>query len=79
MLAKRLAPPALAGWDPSALSGAILLAPVTLAGSALRKGTRLDGALGATLVAVARAGTLEQPIPLGWPEPIPPEARRTGG
>jgi hypothetical protein len=69
MLAKRLAPPALAGWDPSALSGAILLAPVTLADGALRKGTRLDGALGATLVAAARAGTLEQPIRLGWPEP----------
>ena len=69
MLAKRLAIPALAGWDPAALSGAVLLAPVNLAGGSLRKGTRLDAALGATLVAEARAGGLKQPIRLGWPEP----------
>ena len=69
MLAKRLAPPALAGWDPAALSGAILLAPIDLPPRTLRKGTRLDAALGATLVAAASAGELEQPIRLGWPEP----------
>jgi hypothetical protein len=69
VLAKRLAAPALAGWDPAALSGAILLAPVNLAGGLLRKGTTLDAALGATLVAAARAGKLEQPIRVGWPEP----------
>jgi hypothetical protein len=68
VLAKRLAASALAGSDPSALSGAILLAPITLAGSAFRKGTRLDSAIAATLVAAARAGALEQPIRLGWPE-----------
>jgi hypothetical protein len=69
VLAKRLAAPALAGWDPAALSGAVLLAPIKLAGGSLRKGTRLDAALGATLLAAARAGELEQPIRLGWPEP----------
>lgn len=68
MLAKRLTPLALAGWDPTALSGAILLAPLTLADGSLRKGTRLDVALGATLVTAARAGQLSQPIALGWPE-----------
>ena len=69
MLARRVPPPALAGWDPEALSGAVLLAPVTLASGSLRKGTRLDAALGVTLVAAARAGQLEQPVRLGWPEP----------
>lgn len=69
MLAKRLAASALAGWDPAALSGAVLLAPLNLASGSLRKGTRVDAALGATLVKAARAGELEQPIRLGWPEP----------
>ena len=69
MLARRLAAPALAGWDPAALSGAILLAPIELAGGLLRKGTTLDAALGAELVAAARAGELERPIRVGWPEP----------
>ena len=69
MLAKRLAVPALAGWDPTALSGAVLLAPVSLAAGSLRKGTRLDAALAASLVAAAGAGELEQPVRLGWPEP----------
>jgi len=69
VLAKRLAAPALAGWDPAELSGAILLAPINLPGGLLRKGTRLDAALGATLVAAARAGELHQPIRVGWPEP----------
>jgi len=69
VLARRLAAPALAGWDPAALSGAILLAPIELAGGLLRKGTTLDAALGAELVAAARAGELERPIRVGWPEP----------
>ena len=69
MLARRLAAPALAGWDPAALSGAILLAPIELAGGLLRKGTTLDAALGAELVAAARDGELERPIRVGWPEP----------
>jgi hypothetical protein len=69
VLAKRLAIPALAGWDPDALSGAVLLAPINLAGGSLRKGTRLDAALGATLAAAARGGELKEPIRLGWPEP----------
>jgi hypothetical protein len=69
VLAKRLAAPALAGWDPAALSGAVLLAPVSLPGSSLRKGTRLDAALGAALVGAAQAGVLDRPLRLGWPEP----------
>ena len=69
MQAKRLAAAALAGWDPDALSGAVLLAPVRLAGATLRKGTRVDAALGARLVAAARAGELEGPVRAGWPEP----------
>lgn len=69
VLAKRLAAPALAGWDPATLSGAILLAPINLPGGSLRKGTRLDATLGARLVAAARAGELQHSLRLGWPEP----------
>lgn len=69
MQAKRLAAPVLAGWEPDALSGAVLLAPVRLAGITIRKGTRLDAALGARLIAAARAGALDGPIRAGWPEP----------
>lgn len=69
MLARRLAAPALAGWDPDDLAGAVLLSPVRLPGRTLRKGTQLDSALGAELVAAARSAGLEQAIRLGWPEP----------
>lgn len=68
MLARLLAASALAGLDPAALSGAILLAPINLSRGPLRKGTVLDAALGASLVAAARAGELALPIRLGWPE-----------
>ncbi len=69
MQARRLAASALAGWDPAALSGAVLLGPVLLPGGTLRKGTRLDAALGARLVAAARSGELDQSVRAGWPEP----------
>jgi hypothetical protein len=67
--ARRITLLALADWDPGAFSGAVLLAPVRLSGTTLRKGTRLDPALGARLVTAARAGELDGPVRAGWPEP----------
>lgn len=68
MLARRLTAPALAAWSPESLSGAVLLAPVHLAGTTLRKGTRLDAVLAAKLVAAACSGELTEPVRAGWPE-----------
>jgi hypothetical protein len=42
MRARRLAPADLAYNSPDELAGAVLLAPVRLAGVVLRKGSRLD-------------------------------------
>jgi hypothetical protein len=67
--AERLAVQALAGLNADALSGAVLLAPVRLAGATLPKGTRLDAALGARLIAAARAGAIDAPVRAAWPEP----------
>ena len=69
MLARRLEAPALAGCDPDALVGAVLLAPVSLPGTTLRKGTRLDGALATTLIEASRNNELTQPVRAGWLEP----------
>jgi hypothetical protein len=69
VLAIRLTVPALAGWEPADLAGAVLLAPIRLAGTTFRKGTRLDVALGERLVEAARSGELAQPVRTGWPEP----------
>lgn len=69
MLAKRLSPETLIGYDPTALVGAVLLATVRFSGETLRKGTRLDTDAGNTLVAGARSGRLAQPVRLAWPEP----------
>lgn len=69
MLARRLEVAALAGWDPDALEGAILLAPVMLPGTTLRKGTRLDFGLATRLIAAARNQELDRPVRAGWPEP----------
>lgn len=69
MLARRLSPSVLAGWDPGALAGAVLLAPVRLPGTTMRKGARLDAGMGMTLVEAARSGALQQPLRAGWPEP----------
>jgi len=55
VLAKRLSPSALAGTNPEALAGAVLLAPVQLSGRTVRKGTRVDRSLGAELIAAARS------------------------
>jgi hypothetical protein len=68
VLAKRLSPSALAGTHPEELAGAVLLAPVQLSGRTLRKGTRVDGSLGAELIAAARSGSLSQSLRIAWPE-----------
>jgi hypothetical protein len=69
VLAKRLSPEDLAAYDPAELVGAVLLAPVQLAGGTLRKGTRLDAEAGSSLVAAAQSGNLNQPVRLAWPGP----------
>jgi hypothetical protein len=69
VLAKRLSREELGTCEPAALLGAVLLAPVRLATGTIRKGTRIDGGLGATLVAAARSGTLNQSLRLAWPDP----------
>ncbi len=52
-------PSDLAALSPDELAGAVLLAPVQLAGGPLRKGTRLDGAAVERLLAAARDGELD--------------------
>lgn len=69
MLARRLSPSVLAGWDPGALVGAVLLAPVRLPAETIRKGTRIDTHTGLMLVQAARTGALAQPVRAGWPDP----------
>jgi hypothetical protein len=68
VLAKRISLSALAGATTEELAGAVLLAPVQLIRGAVRKGTRVDGRLGAELIAAARSGTLSQPLRIAWPE-----------
>ena len=68
MLAKRIPPTALAGATPEELAGAVLLAPVQLIRGTVRKGTRVDGNLGAELIAAARSGSLSQALRIAWPE-----------
>jgi hypothetical protein len=69
LLAKRLSQEELAAYDPAALAGAVLLAPVRLTTRTLRKGTKLDAEAGGSLVAAAQSGSLSQPVPLAWPGP----------
>jgi len=69
VLAKRISPAALAGATPEELAGAVLLAPVQLGRRTVRKGTRVDGCLGAELIAAARSGSLSQSLRIAWPEP----------
>jgi hypothetical protein len=68
VLAKRLSPSALAGATPEELAGAVLLAPVQLIRGTVRQGTRVDGNLGAELIAAARSGSLSQSLRIAWPE-----------
>jgi hypothetical protein len=67
--ARRFAVPELAALDPAALSGAVLLSPLKMAGGTLRKGTRLDIDLSMRLVAEAASGSLDQPVRAAWLEP----------
>jgi hypothetical protein len=69
VLAQRLSPEKLAAYDPAALAGAILLAPVGLTTGTLRKGTQLDAEGGELLVAAAQSGSLSRPVRLAWPDP----------
>jgi hypothetical protein len=62
MRARRLAPAELVSLSSHELVGAILLAPVTLAGASLRKGERLDAAAAAGLIAAARQGDLRADV-----------------
>ena len=64
MRAERLTPAALGRTEVAELVGAVLLAPVTVAAGVIEKGTRLDPAQAAALVAAASA--LTAPIPLAW-------------
>jgi hypothetical protein len=67
--ARRLSQDQLAAADPGLLLGAVLLAPVTLSSGTLRKGTTLDAAAAATLIASAQSGSLGQSVRLAWPDP----------
>lgn len=69
MLARRLPVATVAGLNAEALTGAVLLAPVKLAGATLRKGSRFDRDTGGRLIAAARSGELRQPVRAGWLEP----------
>jgi hypothetical protein len=68
VLARRLSREEIAGIDPGSLAGAVLLAPVELASGTLRKGTRLDAALAASLIAAARTGSLSISLRVAWPD-----------
>ncbi|MEO6056178.1 MAG: hypothetical protein ABIQ49_05000 [Gemmatimonadales bacterium] len=58
MRARRLTPSELGALSPHELVGAVLLAPVRLAGGQLRKGTRLEAGDVERLLAAARSGAL---------------------
>lgn len=64
MRAELRAPGAL--QDAAALTGAVLLAPVTVAGERIPKGSRVDADLAARLASAAREGVLTAPLRLGW-------------
>ncbi len=67
MRARRLTPSDLAALSPDELAGAVLLAPVLMAGGQLRKGTRLDGTAVERMLAAARSGELA-PVRLAYLE-----------
>jgi hypothetical protein len=69
MRARRLPLPELATLAPDELRGAVLLGPIRLPDGTLAKGTRLDPAQAARLIAAAGAGIGGEPVRLGWPEP----------
>jgi hypothetical protein len=65
MRARRLTRSELTALSPDELAGAVLLAPVQMAGAQLRKGTRLDAPTIERLIAAARRGELA-PVRLAW-------------
>ena len=69
MRARRLPFPELAFLTPEELDGAVLLGPVRLPDGSLPKGTRLDPARAARLIAAAVAGAGTEPVRLAWPDP----------
>jgi len=70
MRARRLPFPELATLAPDELGGAVLLGPVRLPDATLPKGTRLDQAHAARLIAAAAAaGASAEPVRLAWPDP----------
>lgn len=62
MRARRLTSADLLSLSPDELDGAVLLAPVTLAGASLRKGERLNSTTVARLIDAVRQGALTAPV-----------------
>ncbi len=69
MRARRIPVHDLANFAPDALTGAVLLAPVSLPGGSLSKGTPLGRSLATGLIAAAAAGQIQRPVRLAWPDP----------
>jgi molybdenum cofactor cytidylyltransferase len=69
MQARRLIPSELAALSSDQLAGAVLLAPVRVAGAQLRKGARLDPDSAARLIEAARGGMLTEAVRLARLEP----------
>ena len=69
MRARRLAPSDLAQLSADELAGAVLLAPVRMAGGQLRKGARLDAAAADRLLVAARTGAVAESVRLAWLDP----------
>ncbi len=69
MRARRLTAAELAVLPPDTLAGAVLLAAVRLPGPQLPKGARLTPDQAESMLAAARAGRLDRPVRLAWPEP----------
>ncbi|MEP6571459.1 MAG: hypothetical protein ABJD11_02150 [Gemmatimonadota bacterium] len=68
MHSRRIPLAAFAALSAADLTGAILLAPVQLAGRTLLKGSRIDGPLAALLAMAARRGEIAFPLRIAWPE-----------
>ena len=68
MQARRLTPSDLLALPAETLEGAVLLAPVTLAGATVRKGARLDRAQAELLLGAARSGEVGDAVRLAWLE-----------
>lgn len=67
MRAELLAPGAL--QDAAAITGSVLLAPVTVGGERIPKGSRVDPELAGRLLAAARNGAFPAPLRIGWLDP----------